>query len=455
MPWVFAVLPRFLRWPVRLLWLACIVALLVVGVRWLASRRWSWKGILFSAIMLGIVFASVHVACAIFMRVMGSRDSRLALRGETSLSEGSRKYIEDCIAAGDANGGFDKRIGWVPLRGQTTAYGTINAQGFRALHEYPVKAPDESKRVLCLGDSFTLGVGVPDDQTYPFHAEQWMPGSEWLNFGISGGCLAQAYLHYQENARRFGGKYVIIGFMTDDAQRTVNCFRPFTFARAGTPMTKPFAHLDEHGVFSIKPNPYQSLDDYRRLLSNEAVEIHKLLRQDYLTWGRTGSQTLLEMPIVRTFTYTCDRLNVADRLDDLLDHRAPVTRLFKQLAAGDLYGDEFWSEDSRGFQAVCAMFDLFHSTVIKDGRTPVILIMPSPRDVSEYSDGRARRYQTLIDFLKRKRFRYLDFLDPLVAKHHDDLSEDALFVVRHFRGDVNRELAQEVVRMVQSSAAAE
>lgn len=299
-----------------------------------------------------------------------------------------------------------------------------------------------------MGNSFTFGDEVSDDQTYPQHAEQLRSGWEWLNFGIGGTCLTQAYLHYIENARKFDGRYVIIGFMTNDAQRTVNCYRPFVNRTSGMAMTKPRAFIDGAGYFAIKPNPFTSLDDYRRLLDDPTTELHKLLRQDYLTWGRSGRQVILENPITRTFLKGCTQLRIPNKLEDLLNNKVPVRPIFKTLATGDLYGDEFWTEDSKGFRALCGMFDLFHSTVIKDGRIPLIVIIPGPHDVDDFKNGDPRQYETLLRFLKQRDYRYLDFLDPLLAKHRDDLSEKALFVVRHYQGKLNRELAQEIIRML-------
>jgi lysophospholipase L1-like esterase len=68
---------------------------------------------------------------------------------------------------------------------------TINAHGMRGDEIAPDKAPDEI-RILCLGDSFTLGYGVADAETYPLQLEELLT-QRWpkkstrvLNAGVQG-----------------------------------------------------------------------------------------------------------------------------------------------------------------------------------------------------------------------------------------------------------------------------
>src|SRR5262245_31550996 len=69
---------------------------------------------------------------------------------------------------------FDPELGWVnrPSARITDLYGpgrtlTTNAQGFRGLEDTPPAIPPGRYRIVCLGDSFTLGYGVDDATTFP------------------------------------------------------------------------------------------------------------------------------------------------------------------------------------------------------------------------------------------------------------------------------------------------
>src|SRR5439155_5879125 len=67
----------------------------------------------------------------------------------------------------------------------------LNAHGFRA-DEYDAATPAGTIRIACIGDSWTFGMNVNQDQTYPSRLaarlRELYPGSrfEVLNFGVLG-----------------------------------------------------------------------------------------------------------------------------------------------------------------------------------------------------------------------------------------------------------------------------
>ena len=294
-----------------------------------------------------------------------------------------------------------------------------------------------------MGDSFTFGYAVGDHQTYPAHAEQLRPDTEWINLGISGTCLTQSLLQYRKSGRKLGGKHVVIGFMTNDAQRTVNCFRPFVSPLdAGHPFTKPFARFSG-GKFSIEPNPYQNIADFDRLLSNEAPELVRLRDMDYLTWSHQSAST---HPILRTASYVYESLRLGRNLDMLLAQPTSKKKSAKKPVAVDPYGRDIWSPASPGFQAIVQLVDLYFQEVAVDGREPLFVIIPGPMDVEDHTKRAPRQYSPLLAHLQKKGHRHLDFLDPLISRHQSDLSRDALFVQFHYNDQVNRELAEEIIK---------
>jgi hypothetical protein len=67
---------------------------------------------------------------------------------------------------------YDAELGWVNVPGLSLRdfYGlgknlTINDQGFRGRRSVAMRVPAEKLRIVCSGDSFTLGYGVGDDET--------------------------------------------------------------------------------------------------------------------------------------------------------------------------------------------------------------------------------------------------------------------------------------------------
>lgn len=466
----FQHVPQALRWPVRLLFLGAVLWLIFMAIQTVRTMTFSGKNLLFSLITGAFFYAALHLGCHVFIRLMAPRDDRLSARVITSLADPQREGIT-AMLNGTTYEMYDRDIGWVPRPGHKEQGVQISGQGLRSLREYAIPPPDPEKRILCLGDSFTYGHSVSDKETYPYHGEQLRPGTEWINLGISGACLTQCLLQYRKNGKKFGGKHVVIGFMTDDAKRTVNCFRPFL--TPFNPFTKPFAKYSD-GVFSIEPNPYQDLSDYGRLLTNERQEIERLLKIDYLTWSK---QVATSNPVLRTVQYVYESMHVDRNLYGLFYRKVPKppakpkptvdpatlvrdpygrmvwdpeenrwTKKTEKTGGTDPYGRAIWNPDSPGFIALTHVFDLLYGEIIADGRVPFIVIIPGPLDVENHVMKYPRLYASLVDHLEAKGYHYLDFLDPLVARHKNDLSIEAIFVQSHYQGSVNRELAEEVIK---------
>ncbi|MBX7207668.1 MAG: hypothetical protein K1X78_05135 [Verrucomicrobiaceae bacterium] len=446
----FQYTPNALRWPLRVLWLAAVGWLVIAAVRAVRATRFTGRKTAFILVLGGFYYLVLSLVCHVFIKLMSQRDDRLTTRGMSKLDAECRRGIQAAIDDNQFNK-FSAEVGWVPRPGYTTPSYTVNAQGLRGTREYPRQPAAPDRRILCMGDSFTFGIAVKDDGTYPAQAEQLLPGTEWLNFGIPGGCLVQAYQRYMHEARDYGGKRVVVGFMTNDAQRTVNIFRPFVNADSGCPLTKPFAKYD-NGKFTIEPNPYHSLDDFKRLLADDRLELVKLQKLDYLTWSRQGGGPA--GPISRTLLYVWDALRVDRSTDLLFDARLPLSSAVKSIIPPDPYGRDIWSPSSPGFKAICMMFDRFHEQIVADGREPLFVIIPGPMDVSDFTRQNPRQYLSLAAHFKSKGYAFVDFLDPLVSKHKADLSEDALFVRNHYQPPVNKELAAEIIKAMPSLTAA-
>jgi hypothetical protein len=102
----------------------------------------------------------------------------------------------------------DRDLGWVNVPGLRVAeaYGpgtqlTIDRRGFRGLSEIEARIPAGRVRIVCLGDSFTLGYGVGDAETFPMRLSARDPRLEAVNMGQGGYGPDQDYLWYRRDAR--------------------------------------------------------------------------------------------------------------------------------------------------------------------------------------------------------------------------------------------------------------
>jgi hypothetical protein len=120
----------------------------------------------------------------------------------------------------------DPDLGWANIPGVRVEdlYGPgvwlqTNAQGFRAERDYSKEVPPGHLRVICSGDSFTLGYGVANDQTWCAELEDLDPRLESVNMGQGGYGLDQAYLWYRRDGTRLAHDIHIFAFIFDDFRR--------------------------------------------------------------------------------------------------------------------------------------------------------------------------------------------------------------------------------------------
>lgn len=436
-------MPAALHWPIRLLFAASLAWLGFSLVRKIRSTKFDPKIAVFSLVLIAILYGFLFLICHLFVKLMSARDESLASTKATELTEKSRRVIAKMLD-GNHPAMYDREVGWVPRPDYLWKdIHTINEQGIRGKRVYPETPGEVDKRILCVGDSFTFGYEVADDQTFAYHGEQLVPGTEWINLGITGTGLTQSLAHYRKKGREFGGKYVVIAFMTNNGKRTVNCFRPFVSPSDITPFAQPFAKMSD-GKFSIEPNPYQEISDYRKLLDNEAEELKRLYELDYFTWS---NQHTASNPIARTIGYVWERQNI-DRNVDILLNRGDDSTL-RLRSGGDPYGSALWHPDSPGCQAILRLFDVYYEEVVADGRVPLIVILPSGKDVESRAKGLPPKHVQLIKHFEAKGYRYFDFLDSLEAIYGDELDPKDLYGNTHFNGPTNKLVAEEIIKKLE------
>ena len=439
-PMFFANLPGLLHWPARVLLVLSLGWLVRAAINFVRRTKFEKKKLIFSLILGLFCYGVLHLMCLVFIRIMSEKDERLLTVDTSELSQPAREGIQSMLE-GNSPVQYDRDIGWVHRPGYKWSGHSITEQGVRGVRLYPETPADPAKRFICLGDSFTFGYEVGDAESYPAIGEQLLAGTEWINLGLCGGGLTQALLQYRKSGRKFGGKYVIIGFMTENQKRTVNCFRAFVApGGAMTPLAQPYARITG-GRLTIEPNPFQDITDYKKLLRKEKTGLARLRDQDYVTWSnQLGSSN----PVVRTFHYLKDQMDmdrhVALLLNNDWDGLSPLD------PGADPYGSSVWHPDSLAFKANAGVFDLFYEEVIADGRVPLIVVLPSALNVEERAKKGKSTYATLMNHLKNKGYRHFDFLDSLERRYPGELTKDKFFVKTHLNAETNKFLAEEIIK---------
>jgi len=118
---------------------------------------------------------------------------------------------------------YDETLGWVSLPNANApdlygpgVYLRTNSQGFRNDRDFARAVPVGKIRIVCSGDSFTLGFGVSNAQAWCERLGALDPRLETVNMGQGGYGLDQAYLWYVRAGAAMDQQVHLFAFITDD-----------------------------------------------------------------------------------------------------------------------------------------------------------------------------------------------------------------------------------------------
>ena len=161
-------------------------------------RSWM-KNVIFSLI--------VSIVFMIFLEGVASVAFHLRREIDHSNEKKNLKFIAE----------YDPVLGWRFKSGHwDNYYGlgkslTINQMGMRSSYEFQTSPPKGMQRILCLGDSFTMGEELGDTQTWCDQLRKMNPNIETMNMGVGGYGLDQIYLWFLDTGLHFDTSYVIVG----------------------------------------------------------------------------------------------------------------------------------------------------------------------------------------------------------------------------------------------------
>jgi len=149
---------------------------------------------------------------------------------------------------------------------------STNAAHMRGRREYSL-ARTEAARVVAIGDSFTFGQCVDDDETFPHAIEESLANTEALNLGVVGYGQGQALLRLRRDGIPYRPDAVVFGFHATDMKRNLLGFRSYG---------KPRLRL-EGGRLEVENVPVPSPETYVRWWRSRAwnfVRIYRASRED-------------------------------------------------------------------------------------------------------------------------------------------------------------------------------
>lgn len=174
----------------------------------------------------------------------------------------------------DRDFGWSQRPGLVNTRVKDPQFEisvTTNSVGLRD-REYSLERTDK-KRMLVLGDSFTWGFGVEDQERFTEVLEQRYPQWEIINAGTSGYGTDQEYLYYLKRGQYYKPDVVVVLFYYNDFE---NNFKSEQYY-----YPKPYFTLKENGdlVVHNQPVPPASLSQrFNHYIETQTVMLRRLLQ---------------------------------------------------------------------------------------------------------------------------------------------------------------------------------
>jgi len=101
----------------------------------------------------------------------------------------------------------------------------INNNGFRSDKNYSYHKSPDTLRILLLGDSFTLGWEVDQDEMFSVILENYLNnngiGAEVLNAGVSGFGAAEELIYYENEGYKYKPDIIILGFFGNDFNNNI------------------------------------------------------------------------------------------------------------------------------------------------------------------------------------------------------------------------------------------
>jgi hypothetical protein len=183
----------------------------------------------------------------------------------------------------------DTLLGWtnVPNADKPNLFGPgrslrINGQRFRHAGELVAVPPAGKKRVICSGDSFTLGYGVDDSKTWCALLAADEPSLETVNMGEAGYGIDQAYLWYVRDGLPLHPQVHVFAFITDDF------YRMQSGRFVGFP--KPMLALDGTRLYTVGvPVPKPGLGPFTERFLRAVRTLRSFALLEYLSPSRRSA----------------------------------------------------------------------------------------------------------------------------------------------------------------------
>ena len=185
-----------------------------------------WKRL---SLLLGSVLVSLVIS-EIVLRSCVARDAFLEHAPDESWTVRLKSKTREESPHVDGRYGdvqLDPGLGWRMIPHHRSDGYTTNSRGYRGSAEYALGRRENGRRMVVIGDSFTQGFKVRDDETYCARMREHRPDVEILNLGVNAYGTDQQLLLWKEEGILYEPDVVLLGFYLPDFHRNALRVREF------------------------------------------------------------------------------------------------------------------------------------------------------------------------------------------------------------------------------------
>ena len=327
----------------------------------------------------------------------------------------------------------DEQLGWLPrpqMAGEQPYYGKAipfhtNSRGWRD-REYPLEANSHTTRIVVLGDAFSWGYHVKDQEVYPKVLEALMEQTDVINLGVPGFATDQEIQYFKRTALPYQPDTVILAFYLDNTYEADGKLVHQTLASPADEPTKTAQPQNEPAtgaVLQLKRYLKDRSALYRwgheQLATNNTIV--KMLSRAGLREPLGGIESL--------------DVSLLPALKDAPDSIAPLLQLVE---AKLLELDRLLTE--RGIRFIIVLIPS-EASIEQRAFDRAIALTKFGRDDFDLDQP----YRLLEEFAKRNMIELINPTDTFRAIHRAD---DSLYLVhdKHFSPKGHQVFAQEIYR---------
>jgi hypothetical protein len=374
-------------------------------------------------LVLSLLFAGV--VCEMGLRIIGhqDRDGNFYLRGKRiepfRMPLASVQLTLDKLSEKGANShvAYHPHLGWSPVPNAVSSDGlyAFNSQTIRARSpndDTPPIAPEGLRRILLIGDSFTLGAEVPYEQTWAHYLESDLQTRgiqvQVLNAGVGGYGMDQALLRWESMGKQFSPDVLVFGLQFENCQRNVNLVRPVYMPYTGLPFSKP--------RFVATPDGWKKIND-------PALPPQSLpsILKDFSSWEWAGNEFFYDSRQYLVRPWHGSRF---------------ISILLKILSGENEEGAFSFDPKEEPGQVTIGILEMLKDSAQAAGVPLLVVHLPTKSEIKNGLRTRPLEYEALLEEI-RSRLDVVDPLDTLVESADETSLEELFMPATHYSPAAN------------------